>query len=85
MKLIKSQQVPLNMLPEEDLAQFYKPETGEFVPPKHKYSGRVPCLALYMDDCLGSNLFGPSGTSAKSVLLSGRVASSIIFQNSRDI
>ena len=54
MKLIHSES-PLFRLPEEDLAAFYR--DGDFKPPKHRYNGRKPKIAVIFDDCLGSAVY----------------------------
>ena len=40
---------------DELLMEFYK--NGNFEPPVHKWNGRMPCMAVLFDDCMGSQLF----------------------------
>jgi len=42
-------------IPDDMLISFYK--NGEFMPPTHKWGGRMPCMAILFDDCMGSLLF----------------------------
>ena len=42
-------------LPDDDLTEFYR--HGDFKAPKHRWNGRRPCMALILDDCMGSRLF----------------------------
>ena len=42
-------------LPDDELTEFY--HEGDFKAPKHKWNGRRPCMALILDDCMGSRLF----------------------------
>lgn len=54
MKYIHSDS-PLFRLPDDALADFYR--DGDFKPPEHKWGGRRPCMALILDDCIGSQLY----------------------------
>lgn len=54
MKKINSN-TPLSMIPDSLLSMFYR--DGDFRPPTHKYGGRKPCMAIVMDDILGSPMF----------------------------
>ena len=40
---------------DELLIKFYR--DGAFEPPQHKWGGRMPCMAILFDDCMGSQLF----------------------------
>jgi hypothetical protein len=40
---------------DDDLMDFYR--NGDFVPPKHKYNGRKPCIGCVFDDCMGSMIY----------------------------
>jgi hypothetical protein len=42
-------------IPDDLLISFYK--NGSFEPPQHKWNGRMPCMAVLFDDCMGSQLF----------------------------
>lgn len=54
MKAIHSES-SLFRLAEDDLEKFYK--DGDFQAPKHKWNGRKPCMALIIDDAMGSMLY----------------------------
>ena len=54
MKAIHSEH-SLFRLPDDDLELFYR--DGDFQPPKHKYGGKRPCMALLIDDAVGSMLY----------------------------
>ena len=58
MKVLDSQN-PLFHLSDDDLLSAY--ENGRFEPPKHKWDGRVPCIAVWFDDILGSQLMSGKG------------------------
>ena len=42
-------------IPDDLLISFYK--NGSFEPPQHKWNGRMPCMAILFDDCMGSQIF----------------------------
>ena len=50
MAKIHSEKTPLFTIPEEELLQFHEG------PPKHRWNGRVPCLMVWFDDIMGSQL-----------------------------
>jgi len=55
MRLI-NRQTPIE-IPDDLLADFYNPDTGNFEKPIHKYNGKKPMCGLLIDDCVGSMLF----------------------------
>lgn len=46
---------PLFRPDEDSLVDFFN--NGSFRPPTHKWNGRRPCMALILDDCVGSQLY----------------------------
>lgn len=46
---------PIASIPDFELAEFFY--GGRFEPPKHRYNGRKPVCALFLDDCMGSRLY----------------------------
>jgi hypothetical protein len=54
-KFLKMLNEPTTMIPDEMLLQFYT--NGLFQPPKHKWGGRKPKMALIVDDAQNSKVF----------------------------
>ena len=54
-ELMKMLNDEMFQIPDDLLISFYK--NGNFEPPVHKYGGRMPCIGVIFDDCLGSMLF----------------------------
>ena len=67
-KFLKMLNEPTSMIPDEMLLQFYT--NGLFQPPKHKWGGRKPKLALIVDDCQNSKVF--SGKMLPSLCVTHR-------------
>ena len=67
-KFLKLLNEPTSMIPDEMLLQFY--QGGMFQPPKHRWGGRKPKMALIVDDCQNSKVF--SGKMLPSLCVTHR-------------
>ncbi|KAL1503644.1 hypothetical protein AB1Y20_012118 [Prymnesium parvum] len=47
----------LSSMQDDDLLTFFDSSLNMFTPPKHRWNGRRPVMAVCFDDCLGSLIF----------------------------